>query len=98
MGLKSGLYPLVRRYRIKQAQLRYNHLGGRFGTFYTNTFFSAVASQRGYKCKQIFCNSAGFVYFAPMQTESEARYALDDFVKNVGIPTVLVSDGARAET
>ena len=97
-GLKSGIYPLVRRFRTKQAHLRYNQLGSLHGTFYTDTFFASITSQRGFKCGQMFCNAAGFMYFVPMVKESDAHHALTDFVKNVGIPSTLVSDNAGAET
>lgn len=33
LGLRSGIYPLVRRFCTKQAHLRYNQLGGTYGTF-----------------------------------------------------------------
>lgn len=37
------------------------------------------------------------MFFVPMRAESDAPLALEDFVKNVGIPNVLVSDNAKAE-
>ena len=46
----------------------------------------------------MFCNAAGFMYFVPLAKESDAHLALTDFVKNVGLPSVLVSDNAGAET
>lgn len=97
MGLRLGIYPLVRRFRTKQAHLRYNLLGGRYGTFYTDTFFSSVVSQQGFTCGQIYCNAAGFTFFVPLLAERDAHLSLTDFVQNVGIPSALVSDNAGAE-
>jgi hypothetical protein len=41
-GIRTTTYPIKQRFRTRQAQLRYNQLGGRHGRFYTDTFFSAV--------------------------------------------------------
>lgn len=41
-GMRTTTYPIEQRFRTRQAQLRYNQLGGRHGRFYTDTFFSAV--------------------------------------------------------
>ena len=67
LGLRSNLYPLSRRFKTRQPQLRHNHLYGRFGQIYSDTMFSNVASQHNNTMGQIFVNSAGFTYFIPMQ-------------------------------
>jgi hypothetical protein len=62
--------------------------------FYSDTMFSNITSQRNNTMGQIFVNSAGFTYFIPMQTKSDAHQALHDFIVNVGIMSEIVTDGA----
>ena len=43
---------------------------------------------------QIFVNSAGFIYFIPMQVKSDTHHALHDFKVNVGIMVEIITNGA----
>ena len=80
LGLRSGLYPLSRRFKTRQPQLQHNRLFVRYGCFYSDTMFSSIPSQRQNMSGQIFVNSAGFTYFVPMKWKSEAPKALHDFI------------------
>jgi hypothetical protein len=53
-GIRNTLYPIERRFRTKQAQLRYRQLSGRHGRFYTDTFFASVPSLNGIKMSHIY--------------------------------------------
>ena len=46
-GIRSMTDHLCRRYQTKHAALRYNQLGGRHGTFYSDTMFSSIKSISG---------------------------------------------------
>ena len=65
-GIRNAIHPVQRRYRTKQAQLRYNQLGGRHGRFYTDTFFASIKSTRQNQMAQIFANDSGYVRVFPM--------------------------------
>jgi len=71
-GLRSFTSHLTRRYKTKQAALRYDQLGGRHGRFYSDTFFSSVKSLRGNTMGQLFVNDVGYYHFTPMKHKSEA--------------------------
>jgi len=64
--------------------------------FYSDTLFSGVASLHGNKCAQVTTNGK-FVHVYPMVSKSEAGDALSKFVQEVGIPEVIVVDGAQEQ-
>jgi hypothetical protein len=47
---------------------------------------------------QIFVNNIGYTHFIPMEAKSEAGYALQEFIQDVGIPCTLHTDGAKELT
>jgi hypothetical protein len=94
-GIRNVTDHLNRRYRTKQAALRYNQLGGRHGRFCSDTFFSTVRSTRGNTVGQIFVNDIGYTKFIPMKAKSEAGNALVEFIQDVGIPGTLHTDNAK---
>jgi hypothetical protein len=95
MGIRNCLYPIERRFRTKQSQLRYPQLSGRHGRFYTDTFFASVPAIDGSKCAQLFANDIGFSKIYPMRLKSEAPNALQCFIHDVGIPQVFHIDNAK---
>jgi hypothetical protein len=97
-GVRSVSKHLTRRYRTKQAALRYDQLGGRHGRFYLDTFFSSIRSTRGNTMGQLFVNDVGFYHFIPMRSKSEAGNALLEFIQDVGIPSSLHTDDAKELT
>jgi hypothetical protein len=94
-GIRQTLYPIERRFRTKQAQLRYRQLSGRHGRFYTDTFFSAVPSLNNCKMAQIYTNDLSFTKVYPMQAKSDVADTLSAFIHEVGIPHALHSDDAK---
>ena len=73
--------------------LRYNRINT---TIYTDTLFSQIISLKGNKCAQVFANE-DYVKVIPMVTESQAGRVLQEFLKDVGVATNMVGDGAQAQ-
>jgi hypothetical protein len=94
-GLCNALFPVERRFRTKQAQLRYPQLSGCHGRFYTGTFFASVPAVDMSVCSQLFSNDFGFNMAYPMQLKSETPNALRCFIQDVGVPQTLHSDNAK---
>jgi hypothetical protein len=94
LGVRKVLHPVERRYRTRQAHLRFPSLNTRL---YTDTMFATTKSLRGNKCAQVFTNGVGYDLFYPLKKESMASEALNEVIRTVGVPKELVSDGARAE-
>ena len=84
--------PIHRCYRTQQQQFRYNRLNTRF---YSDTMFVTTKSIRGNKCAQIFVNDTGFTRVYPMKSKSLAGQALNCLFTEVGVPTMLHTDGAK---
>jgi hypothetical protein len=91
-GVRNVVYPFERRFKTKQAQLRYNQLSGRHRTFYTDTFFSTTASLNDCSMAQIYCNDIGFTKIYPMRIASQAGDSLSTFLHDIGIPNHIHSD------
>ncbi len=66
--------------------------------FYTDTLFGRCKSIINNTCAQIFANESYFVKAYPMEKKSSAGLALQQFVRNYGIPEQLTSDGASEQT
>ena len=94
LGVRRILHPVDRRFRTRQAHLRFPNLNTRL---YTDTMFAATKSLRGNKCAQVFTNGIGYDLFYPLKKEALASEALNEVIRTVGVPKELVSDGARAE-
>ena len=87
-----------KRVKTRAHQNRYRQLGGYLSTFASDTFKSSVLSTRGNKYVQLFCNRGNFVKLYPMKSKAHAHHALDRFLHEVGIPTELLTDGAKELT
>jgi hypothetical protein len=94
-GIRSTLYPIERRFRTKQAQLRYRQLSGCHGHFYTDTFFSSQAALNGAKMAQLYINDIGFSKIYTMKTKGETADTLSTFIHDIGIPHAIHSDDAK---
>ena len=94
-GIRRVLHPVERRYKTRQSHLRFPTLNARF---YTDTMFATTKSLRGNKCAQLFTNGTRYDVFYPLKKESDAGDALNKFIRTVGVPKELISDGAKAET
>jgi len=64
--------------------------------FYSDTLFSGTRSIHGNKCAQVTMNGM-LIHIYPMTFKSEAGDALSKFVEDVGIPDVVVVDGAQEQ-
>jgi len=87
-----------KRFRIRAHQSCYRQLGGYLSTFASDTFSSKVKSLRGNNYVQLFCNRANFVRSYPINLKSHAYHSLDRFIHEVGVPTELLTDGAKELT
>ena len=93
--IRNVVHPLHRQYKTQQTQFRYNRLNTKV---YSDTFFSTVKSVGGHTCGQIFVNDLEYSKFIPMEAERFAGDALSEFFQDVGVPTHIHTDGAKALT
>ena len=62
-------------------------------------FFSTVKSKRKYNCVQLFtCVESKFVFVRCLQREKQSHPAFQDFVREVGAPSLLCSDNPKTQT
>ena len=94
LGIRKVLHPVERRYRTRQAHLRFPNLNTRL---YTDTMFAHQISIRKNTCAQVFTNGVGYDLFYPLKKEKFAVEALNEVIRTVGVSKELVSDGAKAE-
>lgn len=90
--IRSALHPIEHRFRTKQVMLRYNNLACKI---YSDIFFSDSISIAGNKCAQLFVSDFGYIKFVPTKLKSEAGYALQEFLRDNGIPTQVHTDKAK---
>ena len=88
---------LSKRVRTKVHQRRYRQLDGHLGRFSSDTFFSNCRSLRGNQCFQLFTNKAAYTKTYCMESKSDAHFALNRFVHEVGVPTELHTDGSKEQ-
>ncbi len=89
-GIHHAIHPLSRHYRTDHMTLRHQRL---LDTFYFDTLFSGIKSLHSNKCMQVTTNGS-LIHVFPMTSKSEAGDALSRFVQDIGIPDVVVVDGA----
>jgi hypothetical protein len=94
-GVRYAIGPLDRRFKTKQAQLRYNQLSSRHGRFYTDTMFSSIPSIGGKKMAQLYTNDLLFTRIYPMKLKSETADTLQALIHEIGIPHAIHSDDAK---
>ena len=88
------MHPLHRGYRIDHLHLNRRRLNG---DWFTDTLFSKVLSIQGNTCAQLFTNG-NFTTVHPLNSKAKVAQALTEFSDDVGIPDVLLSDGAAEVT
>jgi hypothetical protein len=93
--IRSALHPVDRRFKTKNMTLQYNHFKCRFAS---DTFFSNKPSVLNNACAQLFISDFGYGKFCPMRLKSEAGYALQELIQDVGIPKHIHADGAKEMT
>ncbi|MGH7954900.1 MAG: hypothetical protein ACREOZ_02950 [Gloeomargaritales cyanobacterium] len=94
-GVRNLTSPLDRRFRTRQSQFRYPHLRTHL---YSDTMFSDVKSLRANTCAQVFVTADEFNRVYPMKLKSDAGDKLNEFIKDIGIPQLLLTDNAGEET
>ena len=65
---------------------------------YCDTYYGPCKSLRGNKFCQIFATPFHFVRAYPMKTRSDVHHALDEWLQQIGVPRVLIPDGAAEMT
>ena len=93
-GVRNVLSSSERKVRQRLDHLKFPTLRGR--TF-TDTMFSNLPSARKYKAAQVFTNGSGFDHFYPLQGKGDAHQGLQDYIKEVAIPQILISDGSKEQ-
>jgi hypothetical protein len=93
--IRSAVHPIERRYRTKNAMLKYNRLQCKM---YSDTFFSNSPSLLGNKCGQLFVTDFSYMRFVPMKNKSKAGFALQELIQEVGKPNQMHTDGAKQLT
>ena len=87
---------LNRRFRTNDRQLRYRRLPC---DMYTDTLKAKMASwHRKNKYAQVFATHFGWCRAYPTQQKSDAHVAFSKLAQTVGVPAVLIMDGAREQT
>jgi hypothetical protein len=93
--VRSAIHPIEQRFCMKNLMLRYNRLSCKM---YSDTFFAGKTSIPGNKCGQLFVTDFGYLKFVPMKAKSEAGFALQEMIREVGIPTQIHTDCAKELT
>ena len=68
------------------------------GTVYTDTFHGVCKSLRGNLYSQVYATDYQYTRTYPMKKKSDVHETLEDFFREVGVPSLLVSDGATELT
>ena len=93
-GVRKGVHPLTRRYRVDHLDLHRRRLNTRF---YADTLFSRNQSGRQNTCAQVYTNGK-FSLVCPMGRRSEVGGTLATFFDEVGVFENLTHDGAPEMT
>ena len=92
IGTRCAKEPLAKRYKSPTNPNKYCHCGG---TWYTDTFFPEEKAIGGFRCCQMFYNEHYyFVYPMESKSKDDLMKALEAFANCVGLPDLLISDGA----
>ena len=83
-----------KRFTTRAHQRQYHQLGGLHSQFGSDTFIFNVKSLRGNTIVQVFCNKSGFIKSYPLEKRSQAPQSLDRLLREVGVPTNIITDGA----
>jgi hypothetical protein len=93
-GIRHAVHPMNRRLRVDHMHLHRPRLRG---TWYCDTLIAKVRSLDGNKCANVFTQGK-FTKVVPMTARSDAGKSLIEFTDDVGIPEMLVTDGATEFT
>jgi Reverse transcriptase (RNA-dependent DNA polymerase) len=84
-----------RRFPTGDRKLRYNRLSH---PVYHDTLFASITLFCGNTCSHIYATDFGWSRNFPIKSKGEAWRTLDDMFHQYGVPTKLISDGARELT
>ena len=85
---------MSRRYNTNDRMLRYRRITC---DMFMDTFFSKIASVRGFKCAQMFVTDFNYIHVSPMKGRREIPNAVKNMFKTRGVPNSLIMDGAREQ-
>ncbi len=94
-GIRHAVHPLSRRYKtdiILHGDRR--RIGG---SWHADTLFSSHGSLTSDTCAEVFTNSK-LVSVHPMKSKADAGFALDTFTADIGVPDLMIADGAKEQT
>ena len=90
-GVRSIPNPAMQRFKTQMAHLR--HPATVEGMYYADIMESKVESLDSQRYAHVIDNGRGFTKAYPMlERKNQSFYTLDNFVKKVGIPKVLLCD------
>jgi hypothetical protein len=90
-GVRTAIHPLHRRYRVDHLHLNRRQLNGDW--YWDTLVFSKVTSLQGNVCAQVFTNGH-YTSIHPLSSKSKVGQALTEFSDDVGIPDLLMTNGA----
>jgi hypothetical protein len=93
-GVRTAVHPMLRRLRVDHLHLHRPRLKG---MWFLDMMIAKVKSLLGNKCANVFTNGK-FTKVVPMTSRKEAAELLIDFMDDVGIPEMLMTDGATEFT
>jgi hypothetical protein len=93
-GVRMAVHPMSRRLRVDHLHLHRPRLKG---MWFLDMMIAKVKSLLGNKCANVFTNGK-FTKVVPMTSRKEAAESLIDFTDDVGIPEMLMTDGATEFT
>ena len=70
-------------------------MAGYLSKFCLDMFKSNINSIRGNNYFKPVCNRGSFITGTPIETKSQAPETLDIFLHDVGIPSEIMTDGAK---
>jgi hypothetical protein len=89
-GIRTAVHPMSRRLRVDHLHLHRPRLQG---MWFVDTLIAKVKSLLGNKCANVFTNGR-FTKVVPILSRADAGESLIDFTDDVGIPEMLMTDGA----
>jgi hypothetical protein len=93
-GVRTAVHPMSWQLRVNHLHLHRPRLKG---MWFLDTMIAKVKSLLRSKCANVFTNGK-FTKVVPMTSHMEAAESLIDFTDDVGIPEMLMTDGATEFT
>ena len=88
-GIRFISNPATRRFKTQMVHLRYPRLRR---MFYADIMEPKIKSIGSHRYAHVIGNGRGYTKAYPMERKNESIYALNDFIKKVGIPELLSCD------